>query len=246
MNIDAMAYEPTMLDKVKSKAHEFMYLFVKIRHWVIRQLGGVPASYDGNLVAHAAHEMALAWPDHEHSKPYDMQDMMKQNLLDIVAVFSAQGHSGFSANYAISRVQKLMAYKLLMPLTGEGHEWSDAIGDCGTLQNKRLSAVFKNADGTCDYLDAIVWRGEDDYDSFTGSVEGIFSRQTITFPFVPKTFYIDVKRETYDAKKHGEDAGVYADVDAIEGGGGDYVYVIKDRSQLKPVWEHYVKPEAES
>ncbi len=228
----SMAYEPTMMDYFKSKASESTYLFVKMRYWIIRKLGGVPASYDGNLSSHADHEMALCWPEVD-----DMQDMMKQDIRELVAVFAAQGHSGFSAGYALNCAKKLMAFDLLKPLTDEDYEWSDAISDCGTLQNKRLSAVFKNADGTCHYLDAITWQGEGDWDAFHGTVEDITSRQNITFPFVPKTFYIDVKRETYDAQKHGEDASVY------EGDDGDYVYSIKDRSQLEQVWEHYIQPE---
>ena len=225
-------HQPSLTERLQWKFQAVAHFFTRCRYQLIRMIGGVPACYDNNLVAHAENEMALAWP-----KQDDMQDAMKRDLLDLVAVFSAQGHSGSSASYALARIQNLMAYKPLTSLTGEDHEWADALDpDDDIQQNKRLPAVFKKPCGTAFYLNAIVWQGEDEGDTFTGTVDGVSSRQTIAFPFSPKIFYIDVKQEPYDVQKHGEDVGVY------EHEGGNYVYVIKDRSQLEQVWQHYVRP----
>ena len=39
--------------------------------------------------------------------------------------FANEGHSGFSASYAISILTKLMDFKPLSPLTGEDDEWNN-------------------------------------------------------------------------------------------------------------------------
>ena len=126
----------------------------------------------------------------------DINKMMYDDIMELLTVFSKQGHSGFSAPYAISLFSKLANYKALSPLTGEDDEWND-IGN-ETLQNRRCSAVFKDAnrfDGRPYYIDAIVWR-EACGCGFTGSnVAGFSSFQPITFPFTPKTFYIDVEED---------------------------------------------------
>ena len=50
--------------------------------------------------------------------------MMRKHILQMVKVFADEGHSGFSAPYAISILTKLFAFKPLTPLTGEDDEWA--------------------------------------------------------------------------------------------------------------------------
>ena len=54
----------------------------------------------------------------EDSEDEINQDMRKC-ILDIVQMFADQGHSGFSASYAINILEKLLRYEPLSPLTGE-------------------------------------------------------------------------------------------------------------------------------
>lgn len=137
----------------------------------------------GNLMAHADHELPHIGTD-------EMAAQMAQNMRELLLVFCTQGHSGFSASYATGLLQKLMRYEPVAPLTGEQSEWLDH-GHC--QQNKRCSRVFKQADrfGGQPYdIDAVVFR-EPDGACFTGA--GSF--QPITFPYTPKTVYIDVDTE---------------------------------------------------
>lgn len=127
-------------------------------------------------------------------------------ILALAEKFGLSGQSGGSAPYvagAISQaIKKLLLQDPICPIMGIDEEWVD-VGHLGdkdetdvVWQNNRCSALFKNAKHEAYYLDAIVWKGEDEYDTFTGRVEGILSRQFIkSFPFTPKTFYIDVIRE---------------------------------------------------
>ena len=105
-------------------------------------------------------------------------------------------------------------------------------------QNKRCSSLFKRADNKVSYSDAIIFSGEESWDTFTGKVEDISSSQFIKgFPFTPKTFYIDVYREMYDYDKHGGEE----DVRIIGTSSGNYVYFIKDRTQLDEVFTYFDK-----
>ena len=111
--------------------------------------------------------------------------MVCDNILDILRVFSEQGHSGSSAPYVINLFTKLAMFKPISPLTGEDSEW-DEISD-GIYQNNRASTVFKDHDRVYD-INGKVFR-EKDGACFTSSE----SRVDVTFPYTPTTEYVDVE-----------------------------------------------------
>lgn len=168
-------------------------------------------------------------------KDSDYDGMIGKSVQELLDVFSKQGHSGFSAQYVANIFRRLVSSETLTPLTGEDNEWVDVTEEMGKkiFQNNRCSAVFKEEDGKAYYLNAIVWQGEDSNDTFTGAIDDIRSRQYFDFPFVQKTFYVDVMKLDYD--KSG-DKDYFTDKD-----GRKYVYTIKDRKQLDEVFEYYNK-----
>ena len=89
-----------------------------------------------SAIEYAKRELALVNTEND-----EMQNMMDENILEIIEVFSKQGHSGFSANYAINMLNRLLRFKPLKPLTGEDDEWRQ-VGD-DWFQNIRYSSVFK-------------------------------------------------------------------------------------------------------
>ena len=172
----------------------------------------------------------------------------RDEILALVDKFGNSGQSGGSAPYTASAissaVKKLCLQQPICPITGIDEEWSDVSerypGET-LYQNKRCYALFKGGkDDPAYYLDAIVWYGDTvgesgitGWDTFTGTLGGISSRQYVkSFPFTPKTFYIDVTRVPYDPDIHSKS-------DAVSCGPGDFVYLIKDKSQLDKVWEYY-------
>lgn len=135
-------------------------------------------------MAHADRELPQIGTD-------EMGLAMAQNLRELVLVFGTQGHSGFSASYATGVLAKLLRHEPITPLTGEPGEWIEVGPD--VYQNTRLSRVFKSADrfnGQPYDLDAVVFR-EANGMCFTGRG----SQQPITFPYSPKSIYIDVDAE---------------------------------------------------
>lgn len=117
---------------------------------------------------------------------------MVQNLLDLLRVFSTQGHSGSSAPYLVGLFEKLAMHKPLGPLTGADSEWFDH-GD-GMCQNIRDSRVFKQPDrfdGQAYFLDGKVFR-EPSGACYTNRD----SMVPVTFPYTPTTEYVDVPEPT--------------------------------------------------
>ncbi len=175
-----------------------------------------------------------------------------KEILSLCEKFGKSGQSGASAPYtasAISQaVKKLLLQEPICDVTGHEIEWFDVSEACGgnsTYQNSRCSALFKEGiDGQAYYLDAIVWKGVEDYDTFTGGVyiddknfEFIRSSQFVKFPFKPKTFYIDVVRVPI-SKEEAEKR----DLHYIEDGFNECYYtILKDPSQLIKVFKYYDK-----
>jgi hypothetical protein len=163
----------------------------------------------------------------------DIDKWIQESVLELLEVFSKQGHSGSSSPYAIHYFEKLANHEPLSPIMCTDDEWSSCsdMGDDDEFQNNRCSAIFKSGiEGRPYYLDAIVWTDQNN-NSFKGSVlnsknEKIFSRQNIKLPFTPKTFYVDV-------------------ID-VEIGKNDYIHRIKEESQLKEVWKYYEHQETQS
>ena len=135
-----------------------------------------------SLITHAKKEMERMWPESD-----DMQDMVKANVLELLEVFSKQGHSGSSAPYVLGLFQQLADFKPLGPLTGEDDEWMK-VGP-NTYQNIRCCSVFKKGkNGTAYWLDGNIFRDQND-----GTFTNVYSRVKVEFPWtMPESKVIDV------------------------------------------------------
>ena len=122
----------------------------------------------------------------------DMNGMMRKHLLHMVKEFADEGHSGFSGNYALQCLKKLLNFKPLSPLTGEDDEWTEVTRISGYphFQNKRCSSIFKEGDtGEVYDIDGKVfweWYSSPDYDDgkpFKSYFTSRDSRVNIEFPW---------------------------------------------------------------
>lgn len=119
----------------------------------------------------------------------EMNKCICEHILKMIKVFAEEGHTGFSANYVIECLQKLLQFEPLSPLTGEEDEWSEPIN--GILQNKRAYRVFKNInDGRAFDVRGRVFVGQEGQTYISGD-----SRVYIEFPYTPKTEYVNVEEE---------------------------------------------------
>lgn len=113
------------------------------------------------LIEHAKTELEIAGL---FDKDSDYEGAIGKAVMELIEVFSKQGHSGMSAPYVVSIFEKLANFKPLLGITGKDEEWG-AVRDLGIdgswYQNKRCSAIFKDGkDGRPYYIDAIVKRDQ--------------------------------------------------------------------------------------
>lgn len=173
-----------------------------------------------------------------------------KEILSLCEAFGNSGQSGGSAPYTASAIsqaiKKLMLHEPICDVTGHESEWVDVAQHMGETmwQNLRCGGLFKYSDGKCSYNDAIVWKGVEDLNTFTGRVyiddknfELIGSSQYAKFPFKPKTFYIDVVRVPI-TKEEAEGRNLHY----IEDGFNKCYYtILKDPKQLDKVFKYYDK-----
>ena len=143
-----------------------------------------------NLIKHAERELSLIGYDGKD----EYNNMAKAAIMELLATFANQRHSGFSASYVTDIFNKLARFETLSPLTGEENEWNDVTemsGDRKTLfQNNRNSAVFKD-DTRCYYINACLWI-EDNGNTYANKKSRGYIK---SFPFTPKTFYVKVDKD---------------------------------------------------
>lgn len=160
------------------------------------------------LVEHVQRELKLAGFLDENSDDY----RIGKSVIEIIDFFSKKEYSYDLAIKIGDLFKKLIVYECISPLTGKDDEWIEISNKF--FQNKRIDNVFKDKNNVY-YCDAIIWCPYNKKYSFIGIVENVSSKQFIrSFPFVPKTFYIDV------IKKNNE-------------------FKIKNKNQLKKVYEYY-------
>jgi hypothetical protein len=139
-----------------------------------------------NLLNHAIREFkALGYtpPDEDQDDGPDL--WIQQNVLELIKVFSEQGHSGSSAPYCVRMFAKLAMFEPLSPLTGEDWEWVEVAKDI--FQNVRASRVFKDGkDGPAYNIYGRIFR-DPDGSCWTNSESRVF----VTFPYTPTSVYVD-------------------------------------------------------
>jgi hypothetical protein len=203
-----------------------------------------------NTYLHAAIELEILSKSFKDKNNRPTIEPFASEILALCEAFGKSGQSGGSAPYTASAIsqaiKKLLLQEPICPIMGIDDEWGKVNEtleeDEMMYQNKRCSALFKSKSGKCWYIDAIVWKGKEEYDTFTGRVyidnknfELIGSSQYVKFPFNPKTFYIDVVRVQI-SKEDAEERKMHY----IENEKDDCYYtILKEPKQLEKVWNYY-------
>lgn len=148
-----------------------------------------------NLVDFAKSELDIILKKCEDEEAKEMQQKINEDILEIVKVFAQQGHSGFSASYAINLIEKLLKYEPITPLTGEEDEWVEINqGDDMKYHNKRCSRIYKDKDGRAYDIEGKVFSDNNGKSWYIKGGGG--SRTYIEFPYVPQTEKILVNEES--------------------------------------------------
>ena len=129
----------------------------------------------GALHDYAKEELERIGYFKENEDPYDTA--VSNAILQLIDIFSEQGHSGFTAPYTIRTFARLAMYKPLSPLTGEDDEWEEVVD--GLYQNNRCFTVFKK-DGQAYNTEGRIFSKDGGETWFTNGD----SRVDIEFPYV--------------------------------------------------------------
>lgn len=142
-----------------------------------------------NMTTHAERELDIIGMKDEEG----MNGMMRKHILHMIEEFAAEGHSGFSASYAIQCLEKLLRFEPLSPLMGTDDEWVEVSEYNGSpmWQNKRCSRVFKDETGAYDIDGKVFWSWytDENGEKFKSHYTSRDSRVYVTFPYVPTTVY---------------------------------------------------------
>lgn len=128
---------------------------------------------DSALVRHAERELGFALGDDK------MDQLMRDNVMQLVRAFAAQNHSGFSAPFCLSLFDKVARFDPAAPLTGAEDEWAEPFDSDGTQQNRRMGSVFRDKDGRAYHIDAYAFRDRGERSAW----QNYYSRRYIKFPF---------------------------------------------------------------
>ena len=141
-----------------------------------------------SIINHAKNELNIIGLSKSEN---EMDVEMANHILHMVEEFSKEGHSGYSASYAISILEKLLRFEPLTPLTGEDSEWIEV--STGLYQNNRCGHVFKE-NGISRDNEAVIFYDiikDDNGNEFKSYFTSINSRKEITFPYTPKREYVE-------------------------------------------------------
>jgi hypothetical protein len=171
-----------------------------------------------------------------------MQNLMTKDLMELIHVFASQGHSGFSAEYARSMLNRLLAWKPIMPLTGAEDEWEDSSFIDATKDspqhNKRYSAVFRenHDNATAHNIEGKVFTDDGGKNWWTNHNSWV----NITFPYYPPEHPEKVYLTEEDVRKQVEAEEAEAEKRVCEA-----IIKAEEEKQLDDALEKLAEPSEE-
>lgn len=109
-----------------------------------------------NTVEHAEYELKLAGYNIDKANKkkridssQDYADRVAQCVLELLKVFSKQGHSGMSADFTIQLFNRLVKHKALTELTDNPDEWVDAVAEGYQEENSTSARYQSKRDYSC-------------------------------------------------------------------------------------------------
>ena len=119
----------------------------------------------------------LAGINHDES---GLQSMIDECVLELVDVFSKQGHSNHSAHYVISVLERVLNFLPITPLTGEDDEWEKE--NDGIYRNKRCMRVIRENGIAYDTMGKVF--SDDGGKTWWSNINSL---TPVEFPYFPPT-----------------------------------------------------------
>jgi hypothetical protein len=133
-----------------------------ISRWLhqVQEIGAEAYAHNSRIIAHAEREFSLL-PKPENTLDQTYQSWLQEAALELLFVFSKQGHSGGTAADLLALFNRLAEQEALTPITDNPAEWEDMSVPAGYpfWQNKRSSRFF-STDGGKTYFDCDNTNGQ--------------------------------------------------------------------------------------
>ena len=148
------------------------------------------------LVEFAEGELNLLLKSCKDSESLKTQKAVNDDILDIIKLFSSQGHSGFSAGYSLNILKRLLDYKPLSAITGDEDEWVQLnYSPDLAYQSKRCPSIFRDADGKVYNVEAKVFSDDNGHTWFNCKDSREYIELPYEVPAKPEYVIIDNKEE---------------------------------------------------
>ncbi len=131
------------------------------------------------------YELSILYPEMEY-------DLTKEIINIIEHIKELEENYNFDLNEALFCFKQFAQNNNLLAIYDDDSEFEKY--DRELYVHKRNPAVLKDKKGNIFFLNSIVWEDVDTNQKYCGEVEGYTSTQKIKeFPFLPKTFIVQVK-----------------------------------------------------
>lgn len=188
---ETAVYRPPIKVKIRHAYESFIRKHMK---WLDRNRQ-LREFHKSNIYEYAQQELKLLGWDVDRLKAAgrdDLDAMMYRHIMAMLFEFDREGHSGFSASYAISIIERLLRWEPLSPLRGTPEEFHDC-EHSGLVQNRRDSAVFRQSTqgiggNKIVYAcrnDGYVFQDPPTENGYRPAFTGQLSSHVVLFPFNP-------------------------------------------------------------
>lgn len=148
------------------------------------------------LVEFAEGELNLLLKSCKDSESLKTQKAVNDDILDIIKLFSSQGHSGFSAGYSLNILKRLLDYKPLSAITGDEDEWEQLnYSPDLAYQNKRCPSLFRDADGKVYNVEARIFSDDNGHTWYNCKESREYIELPYEVPAKPECIIIDNMQE---------------------------------------------------
>ena len=149
-----------------------------------------------SMVEFAENELNLLLNTCTDDEAKNMQKVINKDILDIIKLFSEQGHSGFSAHYSMNILKRLMDYKPLSAITDDESEWTKLDYDEDlAYQCKRCPSLFKDKNGRVYNVEGRVFSDDNGHTWYTNGNSRIYVELPYTVPDKPEYVVIDNQQQ---------------------------------------------------
>ena len=148
------------------------------------------------LVEFAEGELNLLLKSCKDSESLKTQKAINDDILDIIKLFSSQGHSGFSAGYSLNILKRLLDCKPLSAITGDEDEWEQLnYSPDLAYQNKRCPSLFRDADGKVYNVEARIFSDDNGHTWYNCKESREYVELPYEVPAKPECVIIDNMQE---------------------------------------------------